>query len=249
MILQGTTQDGQIIPVQVDAQGRLVAEGLQGAAGPQGPAGPAGGSFALPADPVDGKVLGWMNGALAWVDAQKAEIAEVPPLASRGYVPMSSSSSPRIFNVLPKNADLDYGNDSITGGINNLFDGSTTTYAYWVGADYPGSGDVQELYIDLAVLHSSVFTDLAVLANGMDSAYGRYTVSTHAADYTQLSIQDISSAAPAWIVLPTTPAPRLLAFKDKGQATPRVQVHAIRINNVIVSLNRPYPDGSKAVPA
>jgi hypothetical protein len=35
-------QDGTIIPVQVDAQGRLVAEGLQGAAGPAGAAGPPG---------------------------------------------------------------------------------------------------------------------------------------------------------------------------------------------------------------
>lgn len=41
MILQGTTQDGSVIPVLVDAQGRLVAEGLDGPAGPPGPAGPA----------------------------------------------------------------------------------------------------------------------------------------------------------------------------------------------------------------
>jgi hypothetical protein len=35
-------QDGTVVPIQVDAQGRLVAEGLQGVQGPAGPAGPAG---------------------------------------------------------------------------------------------------------------------------------------------------------------------------------------------------------------
>lgn len=63
MILQGTMQDGTVIPVQVDAQGRLVAEGLPG---PAGPAGPAGGSFALPANPQEGSVLGWEGGQLVW---------------------------------------------------------------------------------------------------------------------------------------------------------------------------------------
>jgi hypothetical protein len=35
-VLQGTMQDGTLIPVQVDSQGRLVAEGLQGPQGPPG---------------------------------------------------------------------------------------------------------------------------------------------------------------------------------------------------------------------
>lgn len=75
-ILQGTMQDGTVIPVQVDAQGRLVAEGLQGPpgpAGPTGPVGPEGPPIALPPNPKDGDVLGWANGGLAWlVPAQKA---------------------------------------------------------------------------------------------------------------------------------------------------------------------------------
>lgn len=41
-ILQGTTSTGQIIPVQVDNQGRLVAQGLDGPQGPAGPTGPQG---------------------------------------------------------------------------------------------------------------------------------------------------------------------------------------------------------------
>jgi hypothetical protein len=41
-LLTGMTEDGSEVPVQVAADGRLVAEGLQGIAGPQGIVGPAG---------------------------------------------------------------------------------------------------------------------------------------------------------------------------------------------------------------
>ena len=67
VILLGTQSNGETLPVQVDAFGRLVAEGLQGSEGPQGPEGPAGGSFPLPADPYEGALLGWLNGELSWV--------------------------------------------------------------------------------------------------------------------------------------------------------------------------------------
>lgn len=42
MILEGVTDQGAVVPVQVTAQGKLVAEGLEGPAGPAGPAGPEG---------------------------------------------------------------------------------------------------------------------------------------------------------------------------------------------------------------
>lgn len=41
-LLTGLTSEGVEVPVQVDAQGRLVAEGLPGPAGPAGPAGSVG---------------------------------------------------------------------------------------------------------------------------------------------------------------------------------------------------------------
>lgn len=41
-LLTGMTEDGREVPVQVDASGRLVAEGLQGPAGAQGQTGPKG---------------------------------------------------------------------------------------------------------------------------------------------------------------------------------------------------------------
>ena len=70
-------QDGTVIPVQVDAQGRLVAEGLAGPAGPAGPQGPQGekgdpgtGGVVLPPNPADGAQLIWRSGGLAWSKTQ-----------------------------------------------------------------------------------------------------------------------------------------------------------------------------------
>ena len=70
VILLGTQSNGETLPVQVDAFGRLVAEGLQGPEGPEGPTGPPGPegpSFELPPDPYEGALLGWLNNELAWI--------------------------------------------------------------------------------------------------------------------------------------------------------------------------------------
>jgi len=70
VILYGTQSNGETLPVQVNATGQLVAEGLQGNQGPPGPPGQNGadgGDFPLPADPYEGALLGWLNGGLAWI--------------------------------------------------------------------------------------------------------------------------------------------------------------------------------------
>lgn len=70
VILLGTQSNGETLPVQVDATGRLVAEGLQGPEGepgPEGPPGADGGTFPLPPDPQEDDVLGWQDNQLAWV--------------------------------------------------------------------------------------------------------------------------------------------------------------------------------------
>jgi hypothetical protein len=85
-------QDGTVIPVQVDAQGRLVAEGLQGAAGPAGPAGPAGGAFPLPADPQEGNVLAWLSGQLKWTEVTIGSKG-LPSYVGYRYLPASYSAS------------------------------------------------------------------------------------------------------------------------------------------------------------
>ena len=74
VILLGTQSNGETLPVQVDATGRLVAEGLQGEQGEQGeqgiqgPPGPPGSDgIDLPPDPYEGAFLGWLNGELVWI--------------------------------------------------------------------------------------------------------------------------------------------------------------------------------------
>ena len=101
-LLTGLTSEGVEVPVQVDAQGRLVAEGLPGPAGPAGPAGSegpqgiAGESVTGPAGPpgpageaagslgdledvdvttsppLDGEVLAWSAAQGAWLPSEPA---------------------------------------------------------------------------------------------------------------------------------------------------------------------------------
>jgi len=68
VILYGTQSNGETLPVQVDATGRLVAEGLQGQAGepgPPGPEGPAGPNELLPYG-EEGSYFVIENGVPTW---------------------------------------------------------------------------------------------------------------------------------------------------------------------------------------
>ena len=83
VILLGTQSNGETLPVQVDATGRLVAEGLPGPEGPDGPPGPPGEpgppgqpGIELPPDPYEGALLGWLNNQLAWVGTPPVPIPE-----------------------------------------------------------------------------------------------------------------------------------------------------------------------------
>ena len=124
MILQGTMQDGTVIPVQVDSQGRLVAEGLQGVQGVQGVRGNDGGSFLLPANPTDGKVLGWSSGGLAWVSPEWPQ-HPISSLPGTGYIP-STLGNPYWIDILPANANL-YTTGTAASGFGALTDGTTET--------------------------------------------------------------------------------------------------------------------------
>jgi hypothetical protein len=86
-------QDGTVIPVQVDAQGRLVAEGLAGPAGPAGPQGPQGekgdkgdpgssGGLVLPPGATEGAMLGWQDGQLAWIFTRSRRTAVTSRIVS-----------------------------------------------------------------------------------------------------------------------------------------------------------------------
>ena len=76
VILLGTQSNGETLPVQVDATGRLVAEGLKGDTGDPGSQGPPGGSFPLPPDPYEGALLGWLDGELAWIGTPPVVLPE-----------------------------------------------------------------------------------------------------------------------------------------------------------------------------
>ena len=64
MILEGITDGGAIVPVQVTQTGRLVAEGLQGAAGPAGPGGPQGATG--PQGPAGADGSEWLPNSGYW---------------------------------------------------------------------------------------------------------------------------------------------------------------------------------------
>ena len=87
VILYGTQSTGETLPVQVDATGRLVAEGLdgptgpEGPVGPEGPEGPAGAGVPQPYG-AEGDVLTIVNGAPAWA----ANIPPEPPIPQGAYI-------------------------------------------------------------------------------------------------------------------------------------------------------------------
>lgn len=87
VILYGTQSTGETLPVQVDATGRLVAEGLQGPEGPpgeegpQGPEGPPGEGVPEPYG-AEGDVLTIVNGTPAWA----ANIPPEPPIPQGVYI-------------------------------------------------------------------------------------------------------------------------------------------------------------------
>ena len=156
VILLGTQSNGETLPVQVDATGRLVAEGLPGEPGqpgPPGPEGPPGQDFELPPDPYEGALLGWLNGGLAWVGAPPIIIPDYVfgPIASvqpdQGLIEVQSAVPPDILNgvyleqctsqgrpfVEGWNFAETWSND-VSGAIDagtpatNLFDGDLSTF-------------------------------------------------------------------------------------------------------------------------
>ena len=157
VILYGTQSTGETLPVQVDAFGRLVAEGLQGPTGPpgaDGEPGPPGGAFALPPDPYEGAVLGWLDGTLAWLGTPPVPI---PPgvfgpilswdsqslrLTVEGEIPAEISTGVYVYQCnedgtyytdgwnVSKVWSADYsGSPAGNQPITNMYDGTITTAA------------------------------------------------------------------------------------------------------------------------
>jgi len=118
-ILFGTTGDGTTLPVLVDQFGNLLAKGIPG---DEGPPGPPGGAFALPPDPVDGDVLGWENGQLAWVP-----LIPLPDGTFGPYVYISANESldiPQDASGLANGLEL-FMSDSLGNLVSPIFDTDT----------------------------------------------------------------------------------------------------------------------------
>lgn len=110
-ILQGTMQDGTVLPVQVDSQGRLIAEGIPGKDGIQ-----------LPPNPQTGDFLAWDGSGLAWVEGSLKTAPITSPITN-----VSISSAP---NTLEVNDLLrhDCSFDHCRVNIPNISDGNINTY-------------------------------------------------------------------------------------------------------------------------
>ena len=98
VILLGTQSSGETLPVQVDAFGRLVAEGLQGEPGQPGPPGPEGPAGELPDGAYEGAVLGWKDGEVAWIDSPSG-LPE--PYGEEGSVLMIQDGIPQWVSTVP----------------------------------------------------------------------------------------------------------------------------------------------------
>lgn len=83
VILLGTQSNGETLPVQVDATGRLVAEGLEGPEGPPGPDGPPGppGPGMPEGTGTEGQIIQVVQGTPTWVTNDA-----VPPYVNKGAV-------------------------------------------------------------------------------------------------------------------------------------------------------------------
>jgi hypothetical protein len=163
MILEGTTESGAIVPVQVTAAGKVVAEGLQGPQGPQGPEGPPGppgpggglfASFAVVRDQRSSGTHGGGYSANNWTKRVLNTIVSDPDgivslsnnelvLAAGSYLiewscPMvdTGKQQSRLRNTT-ENTDLDYGSSQFFGTqLNTTSRSGSTTAVTLTGAQH-----------------------------------------------------------------------------------------------------------------
>ena len=237
-ILQGTMQDGTVIPVQVDSQGRLVAEGLQGKQGIQGVPGPPGGSFALPAGPRDGQHLGWVNGALAWVGGDPYHPLGLA--AGTGYIPAGDYGTPYFIDITPQGADVCFNSypENGTAQLRAITDGSTTSGVYWTASDYLANGDVKSLLFDLRdFLNPHPGGTLDLYAAGLQG-YGTYSAQMLTSAKTTIAGTDtVIAAGLNWKSVPFPTTARFLRVYTTVVSA-RLYWHAIRVGGVVVNSSK-----------
>ena len=233
VILYGTQSNGESLPVQVDATGRLVAEGLQGVEGPPGPDGPEGptgpegpigpegpegppgppGVGELPPNPRSGDLLGWHR-ELVWVSGV---IPAYPP---------STTDITSVFGDLyidKTSCNPMYGNEYVN--LNQMFDGDLTTYA-----SVTGSGTAPS-WFDIKFEGGLPYTNGRVmLANTMgepDQAQAWYGGNNY------IMLPNLPDASPGWVTLPEGQGP-LYGLRVRNNNSKGQHVYAFEMDGTVL---------------
>jgi hypothetical protein len=220
-------QDGTVIPVQVDSQGRLVAEGLQGVAGPPGAQGPAGGSFALPSNPQEGDALVWSNGQLAWA-AMASPVEMYPRVKGEGYAQVVGE--PYVVGVRPAAADFNYNS---TPSLQAIFDGSENTFIYLTAKGYE-HGNVERMLIDLRDLVKDGINTVEVLADcSMGEAYSARLCGGSSGMIVGTTVTLYGGKK--WHTVPAMQNTRYLEVYIINNITHRMYLYGIRVNGAVLT--------------
>ena len=150
VILLGTQSNGETLPVQVDAFGRLVAEGLQGAKGEDGDQGPKGdtgppGEPGQPGEPgkdgldgegvplpygEDGSYLGIVDGVPTWNTPDFPAVKEGPFISTDPSLPPNSEIGPNLWIAQGEGYS---GSDSWDDAIRKMSCWTDPENTYWEG--------------------------------------------------------------------------------------------------------------------
>lgn len=221
-LLTGLTEAGVEVPVQVDAQGRLVAEGLPGPAGPAGPAGDPGpqgiAGVAGPTGPA----------------GPAGETGPAGPAGSNGTngtngvgVPTGGTTG----QVLAKSSDADYATQWVnqSGGSSgpaviaekssqqtfsanaySLITYQTTTHqsgGTFANSRYtPGQAGLYLVGFSLVVETSGRYPELVLRLNGSNWLIGQGTQFTTAGDLSMSTVVPLTSASDyleGWVYMGT----------------------------------------------
>lgn len=228
-ILQGTMQDGTVLPVQVDSQGRLVAEGLPGPQGPQGPAGPVG---SIPGGAAEGDVLTFRNGVAVWATPLGAEHEGEPgPItwvgtqthAQNGVYP--NGGNPYWIDILPPDSLMDSNNT----GLNKTHDGDLVTGAYW--SNSVGTGQVIEATLDLRAF---VYV-WKVVVTCYGYGVGSYRVTPLDRDKNAIgSVQNLANTGQISTVVSWKGRLRYLKFTQAATGGCRNTINAVTVNDKVL---------------
>lgn len=163
-LLTGLTETGQEVPVQVDASGRLVAEGLAGPQGPQGLQGPAGPQGPQGAPGPAGADGSGSSPIKAWVSFTDKGSISVRASFNVSQVEKVSLGVYRVHFITPlqdaaygvtamaSRADASYGDHDYRPSLGGA--DFTTTGSFIVSnTDTQGLGK----FADVALMHVSVF--------------------------------------------------------------------------------------------